>query len=50
MDFCIDNESFGKAYKCLSEANNLLESGLGNFNELDSIALSLIKKKILKIM
>lgn len=44
MDFNINNETFGKAYMCLSEANILLESGLGNFNELDVNALHLINR------
>ena len=44
MDFNIDNKSFGNAYNCLSEANALLQNGLGNFNDLDSSALSLINK------
>lgn len=44
MDFNIDNESFAAAYKCLSSANELLENGLGNFNELDNSALVLINK------
>ena len=45
MDFNINNESFGKAYMCLSDANILLESGLGNFNELDYNALHLINSE-----
>lgn len=44
-DFNIDNETFAAAYKCLKNANLLLDAGLGNFNELDSSALSLIEKK-----
>lgn len=32
MDFNIDNETFANAYRCLSDANILLEAGLGNFN------------------
>ena len=44
MDFNINNESFAKAYRCLSDANMLLESGLGNFNELDDSVLGLIGK------
>lgn len=44
MDFNINNETFGNAYKCLVDANTLLEAGLGNFNELDNSALILINK------
>ena len=40
----INNETFSKAYKCLYEANLLLENGLGNFNELGKDALDLINK------
>ena len=45
MDFNINNETFAKAYNCLNDANILLESGLGNFNELDESALLLINKQ-----
>ena len=45
MDFNINNESLANAYKCLSDANILLEAGLGNFNELDESALLLINKR-----
>ena len=44
MDFNINNETFANAYKCLSDANTLLEAGLGNFNELEGSALKLIGK------
>ena len=44
MDFNINNETFANAYKCLSDANVLLESGLGNFSDLDASALGLIGK------
>ena len=44
MDFCINNESFANAYKCLNDANILLEAGLGSFDELDASALVLIGK------
>lgn len=44
MDFNINNETFANAYKCLKDANMLLESGLGNFDELDKSALILIEK------
>lgn len=43
-DFNIDNETFAAAYKCLKDAYGLLENGLGDFNELDNNALTLIKK------
>ena len=45
MDFNINNETFAKAYNCLNDANILLGSGLGNFNELDESALLLINKQ-----
>ena len=44
MDFNINNETFANAYRCLSDANILLEAGLGNFNELDESALGLVGK------
>ena len=44
MDFNINNESFANAYKCLKNANSLLDAGLGNFCDLDSSALKLIGK------
>jgi len=45
MDINIDNESFANAYKCLIDANVLLEEGLGNLNELDENALKSIGKE-----
>lgn len=42
MDFNIDNESFAAAYRCLRNANELLEVGLGDFSELKGSALSLV--------
>ena len=45
MDFNINKETFASAYKCLNEANALLDSGLGDFGYLDSSALELIGKK-----
>lgn len=44
MDFNINNETFANAYKCLNDANIMLDSGLGNFNELNESALTLIGK------
>ena len=44
MDFNINNETFSNAYKCLKEANMLLQKGLGNFNDLEGSALGLIGK------
>ena len=41
-DISIDSESFAKAFNCLNTANSMIEEGLGNFNELNSSALSLI--------
>ena len=48
MDFKIDNESFAAAYRCLNDANGLIEAGLGNFSDLQDYALLLINKKNLK--
>lgn len=48
MDFNINNETFANAYKCLNGANELLETGLGNFSELDSSALLLIGRSDIK--
>ena len=44
MDFNINNETFANAYKCLNDANILLQNGLGDFSVLDGSALSLVGK------
>lgn len=43
MDIRIDNESFAAAYNCLAAANKMLDEGLGDYSELNSDALKLVK-------
>jgi len=44
MGININNESFANAYKCLSDANNMLKDGLGDFLDLDVNALKSINE------